>query len=97
MARLDERLGSLTLKQARRIVVFVVGVTVLVAGLAMLFLPGPGLLGVLAGLGILGTEFLWARRLLRKVRDKAGQAYESIAGTGAAAPPAAKKTHEQGE
>ena len=37
----------------------------------MLVLPGPGLLGLAAGLSILGTEFAWARRLLRGVRERA--------------------------
>jgi len=46
----------------RRIVVGVVGGAVLLAGIIMLVAPGPGLLGVAAGLGILATEFPSVRR-----------------------------------
>lgn len=73
-------LTSLTLSQAKRIVIFVLGGTILLAGLTMLLIPGPGIATVIAGLALLGTEFVWARRLLRKVRDTAGQAYQTITG-----------------
>lgn len=57
----------------RRAVVTVVGVTVLVAGLLMLVLPGPGLLAAAAGLAILSTEYDWARRHVTRVRRRATQ------------------------
>ncbi len=60
------------LRHARRLVVFVVGATVSVFGVAMLVLPGPGILGILLGVSILATEFGWARRLLRRAREAAG-------------------------
>ena len=51
----------------------------LLAGIAFLILPGPGLPIVAAGIAILATEFLWARRALRnakgavaKVRRRSG-------------------------
>jgi uncharacterized protein (TIGR02611 family) len=50
--------------------VVVVGVTVIVVGIVLLPLPGPGWLIIFAGLGILATEFEWARRLLRFARDQ---------------------------
>jgi uncharacterized protein (TIGR02611 family) len=46
----------------------VIGATVLISGVAMLVLPGPGLLVIVAALAILATEFAWARHLLRRVR-----------------------------
>jgi len=52
----------------RRIIVGVIGGTVLIIGLALIVLPGPAFLVIPLGLGILATEFLWARRWLRKVR-----------------------------
>ena len=55
---------------ARRIIVLVVGSIVLLAGLAMLVLPGPGILGVVAGVAILASEFPWARRWLTKLWEK---------------------------
>jgi len=54
-----------------RIAVLVVGVVVTAAGLVMMVTPGPGLLLIAAGLGILATEFAWARRLRDKALDTA--------------------------
>jgi hypothetical protein len=52
----------------KKIVVAVLGGTVLLLGLALLVLPGPGLLIIAAGLAILASEFLWAKHALRKAR-----------------------------
>ena len=56
---------------ARRVVVFVVGSTVLLIGLVLLVTPGPAFLVIPAGLGILAIEFAWARHWLHRVRDMA--------------------------
>jgi tellurite resistance protein TerC len=56
------------LARAKRLVRIVIGFTVLLAGIAMLVLPGPGILVVGLGLLILSAEFLWARRLLERVK-----------------------------
>lgn len=55
---------------ARRIVVAVVGGTVLAIGIALIVLPGPALAVIPLGLAILGVEFAWARYWLRKVRER---------------------------
>ncbi len=55
-------------KLLRRIVVAVVGGTVLLIGGALIFLPGPGVLVILVGLGILAAEFAWARVWLVKLK-----------------------------
>jgi uncharacterized protein (TIGR02611 family) len=47
------------------------GGVLLIAGVAMLVLPGPGWLTIAAGLAILATEFAWARRLLDQLKDGA--------------------------
>ena len=60
------RMTSLSL--VRRIVVAVMGFTVLFIGLALLMLPGPAFVVIPLGLAILATEFVWARSLLNKVR-----------------------------
>jgi uncharacterized protein (TIGR02611 family) len=57
------------LRFARKVVVAVIGVSVLVIGIALILLPGPAVLVIPLGLAILGTEFLWARRLLRRVKQ----------------------------
>ena len=63
-----EDLAEYSWKQARRIVVVLIGASILVIGIAMIVLPGPAILVVPAGLAILGTAFLWARALLAKMR-----------------------------
>ena len=47
------------------------GGLLLIAGIAMLALPGPGWLTIAAGLALLATEFAWARRLLDQLKDSA--------------------------
>jgi hypothetical protein len=59
------------IKYARRVVIAVVGTTVVLFGLALLVLPGPALVVIPVGLAILATEFAWARRVLRIVRESA--------------------------
>jgi tellurite resistance protein TerC len=59
---------DITYRWARRIAIAVVGGTVLVLGFAMIVLPGPAIVVIPMGLAILGLEFAWARRWLRKVR-----------------------------
>ncbi len=61
-------------RSAKRIAVAVVGAVLLVAGVAMLALPGPGLLVVFAGLAVLATEFAWASAALSLAKRKAAQA-----------------------
>lgn len=51
----------------RRAVVATVGTSLLIAGVAMLVLPGPGVVTILAGLTVLASEFHWARRVKRKL------------------------------
>ncbi|MGE5173040.1 MAG: PGPGW domain-containing protein [Betaproteobacteria bacterium] len=57
------------IRHARRVIVAVIGATVLFAGVFMIVLPGPAVIVIPAGLAILASEFLWARRLLRKVKN----------------------------
>ncbi len=59
-----------TLKKAKRVIVIVVGFTVLALGVAMIVLPGPAFIVIPLGLAILASEFLWARRLLDKIKSK---------------------------
>lgn len=58
-----------SLKQLKKIVVGIIGFTVLLIGIVMIVLPGPSLLVIPAGLAILGTEFMWARNLLKKLKN----------------------------
>ncbi|MEV6688857.1 TIGR02611 family protein [Streptomyces sp. NPDC051130] len=54
--------------------VFVVGLAVIAAGVAMLVLPGPGWVAIFAGLFIWGTEFAWAQVVLRWTKRKVAEA-----------------------
>src|SRR5258708_39715568 len=55
-------------KIVKRVIVSVVGVTVLLIGLALLVLPGPAFIVIPVGLAILATEYAWARRWLKRGR-----------------------------
>lgn len=59
-----------TYRLARRIVIGVVGATILLIGLIMLVTPGPAFVVIPVGLAVLSIEFAWARVWLRKVREK---------------------------
>ena len=69
-----------TLERAKRLTRIVVGFTVLALGVALLVLPGPGILIIAVGLMILGTEFVWARRLLNRFKAQAQAAREAFGG-----------------
>ena len=58
----------LTYKAARRVVIGVVGSTVLLIGLVMIVTPGPAIVIIPVGLAILSIEFTWARLWLRRLR-----------------------------
>ena len=59
------------LKNAKRIIILIIGLTVVVIGIALIVLPGPAFIVIPAGLAILGTEFVWAKRILNKMKRKA--------------------------
>ena len=60
------------LRHTRRVVIFVIGITVLLLGIILIVTPGPAIVVIPVGLAILATEFLWAKRLLHKVKEKVG-------------------------
>jgi uncharacterized protein (TIGR02611 family) len=65
-------------RSAKRLAVLVLGFVVLGAGIAMLALPGPGLLVIILGLAILATEFAWAERALDTTTTKVASAASSV-------------------
>lgn len=60
-------------RMAKRIVIGIVGGSVLLLGIAMIVLPGPAFVVIPVGLGILGLEFAWARSWLKRAKAKAEQ------------------------
>jgi|SRR5688500_5699100 len=65
-------------RNGKRVAVTIAGFAVILAGVALLVLPGPGLLVIIAGLAILATEYVWAQRLLRIAKEKANQAKDAV-------------------
>ena len=57
--------------QVKRFVMTILGFGLLGVGALMVVLPGPGLLFVVAGLAVLATEYVWARRLLVRAKKEA--------------------------
>ena len=77
LTRWRERVRSnVLLNNAWRIAVFTVGMAVLLTGVAMLVLPGPGWAAIFVGFAILATEFAWARCALMWAKDTAHRAKE---------------------
>ena len=58
-------------KAARRIALETLGWVLVVAGIAALVLPGPGLLAIFAGLALLSQQYDWAERRVEPVKEKA--------------------------
>ncbi len=58
-----------TIKSAKRMIVIIFGFTMLLMGIALLFLPGPGILIIILGLFILSAEYVWAKKLMNRVKD----------------------------
>ena len=59
-----------TVGQAKRLIIVVIGFTILAAGVAMIVLPGPAVVVIPVGLAVLATEFIWARKLLVTVKER---------------------------
>lgn len=57
-------------KNLKKIFVMVAGFTVLGVGIAMIVLPGPAMIVIPAGLAILATEFVWARKSLKRMKEE---------------------------
>jgi putative transmembrane protein PGPGW len=57
-----------TVEQVRRLSRIAGGFTLLLIGIVMLVTPGPGWLVILLGLGLLAAEFVWARRLMDRIK-----------------------------
>ena len=58
-----------TVEQVRRAFRIVAGFTLLLAGIVMIVTPGPGWLVIFLGLSLLAAEFIWARRLMDRMKQ----------------------------
>jgi len=78
-----ETLSRVTQSAAHKIIALVVGSTALILVVAMIVLPGPGLVVIPIGIAILSAEFVWARRLLSRLREEV----RSVASSASSASP----------
>jgi uncharacterized protein (TIGR02611 family) len=69
-----------TLEQVRRAFRIVSGFTLLAVGAIMLITPGPGWLTIFFGLSLLAAEFVWARRLMNRIKREGGRIKEAVLG-----------------
>ncbi len=61
-------------RNSKRFAITIVGFVLVLGGIVLLVLPGPGMLVIIAGLAVLGTEYMWARRMLYMAKRKAKEA-----------------------
>ena len=60
-------------RSSKRIAVTVVGGAFVLGGVAMLVLPGPGIIVIAIGFAILGTEYAWAAAALERTKRTAAR------------------------
>jgi tellurite resistance protein TerC len=78
MLSLAEDRGMTLKRLARTFGVTLGGGVLLLAGVAMLVLPGPGIVVIIAGLAVLATEYAWAKRPLDAMRARAQRLRERV-------------------
>jgi tellurite resistance protein TerC len=68
----------MVVEQVKRWLKIALGFTVLAAGIAMLVLPGPGWLVIAVALAMLAGEYVWARKLLNRLKDAGSRINEKV-------------------
>ncbi len=88
-----------TVEQVRRVFRIVAGFTLLLVGGVMLVTPGPGWLVIFLGLGLLAAEFVWAERLMKRIKHESGRVKDAVwpPGKGAAEKGAVEPGESAGE
>ncbi len=71
-------MGFRTVEQVRRIFLILAGFTLLLLGLILIFTPGPGTPVILMGLGLLAAEFVWARRLMDRIKREGARLKDAL-------------------
>jgi uncharacterized protein (TIGR02611 family) len=67
-----------TVEQVRRAFRIVFGFTLLLVGIVMIVTPGPGWVVIFLGLGLLAAEFVWARRLMDRMKRESERVREVV-------------------
>ena len=65
-----------------RVARIVAGFTLIVAGVLMLVLPGPGIITIIGGLALLSRDIPWAARLAEKMKERWNSLIDSDSKTG---------------
>lgn len=68
------------LKTARKVVILVIGSTVVLFGVVLIFIPGPAFVVIPVGLAILALEFAWAKNLLDRLKARLNTAKDGLFG-----------------
>jgi uncharacterized protein (TIGR02611 family) len=67
-----------TIDQVRRFFKVLGGFTLLGLGAVMLFTPGPGWVVIFLGLTLLAAEFVWAQRLMDRMKEQGTRLKDSV-------------------
>lgn len=67
-----------TIEQVRRVFRILTGFTLLLVGVIMFFTPGPGWLVVFLGLTLLAAEFVWAKRLMDRMKHEGNRLKDTV-------------------
>ncbi len=67
-----------SIEQVRRFFRILAGFTLLLIGVIMFFTPGPGWLVIFLGLTLLAAEFVWARRLMERMKHEGNRLKDSV-------------------
>jgi uncharacterized protein (TIGR02611 family) len=67
-----------TVEQVRRVFLLIAEYTLLAAGVVMLVTPGPGMLVIFLGLGLLAAEIVWARGLMDRIQPQGGRLKDAV-------------------
>jgi uncharacterized protein (TIGR02611 family) len=78
LLRPEGRMFFRSIEQVRRFFKILGGFTLLLVGAVMLFTPGPGWLVIFFGLTLLAAEFVWARRLMDKMKSQGTRLKDSV-------------------
>lgn len=73
-------LWQTTYRATRRLVIAILGSTVFLLGVVLIITPGPAIVVIPLGLAILATEFIWARRLLKRLKSQAQSTWDALKG-----------------
>jgi uncharacterized protein (TIGR02611 family) len=67
-----------TIEQVKRFFKVLGGFTLLLVGAIMVFTPGPGWVVMFLGLTVLAAEFVWAKRLMERMKDQGTRIKDSV-------------------